>query len=168
MSNWHTNIRKNSMGANLTDSIRWKSLIGFFLLCFLIFAFGGLFQPGQWYSELNRAPWSPPNLAFPIVWSVLYICIAITGWQIFNTEESSLKVLWVSQLILNAAWSWIFFGQHWVLIGLIDLILIDLILITLIYKAWQGGHTLIAILMSPYLAWLLLASSLNAYILIYN
>jgi len=146
----------------------WRSLPVFFLLCFSIFAFGGLFQPGQWYEQLNLAPWTPPNLAFPIVWSVLYVCIAIAGWRIFSTGNIHLQTLWLIQLILNGVWSWIFFGKHWVLLGLIDIVLIDFVLMLLIFKALQSEHKIIALLMTPYLLWLLLASSLNAYILIYN
>lgn len=139
--------------------------------CAAALIIGGLFSPGQWYESLNRAPWSPPNIAFPIVWTVLYILIAIAGWKIFSLPKShsaDLRFLWLSQLIANAAWSWIFFGEHWVLLGLIDIFLIVSLVSTLSVKAWRRGFYAISYLMVPYLAWLVLASTLNLYILLMN
>ena len=146
----------------------WQSLLAFLLICFAVFAFGGLFQPGDWYAQLNRAPWSPPNIAFPITWAFLYVMIAISGWQLHHSNNQSLKVLWWSQLIFNALWSWLFFGQHWTLAGLIDLILIDMLVINLALKAQRAGFTLSCLSLLPYIAWLLLATSLNTYIVFAN
>ena len=146
----------------------WRSLVVFLLLCVLVFAFGGLFMPGDWYLGLNRAPWSPPNIAFPIVWTFLYICIALAGWKIFHHSDSTLKALWGLQLAFNALWSWVFFGQHWVLLGLLNIILIDALVINLILKARRAKLVAVYRLLVPYLGWLLLATSLNAYILFAN
>lgn len=152
----------------LNTRSKWQSLAFFLLLCFLVFAFGGLFRPGYWYLALNKAPWSPPNIAFPIVWALLYICIAIAGWQIFRRGNSCLKTLWSVQLILNALWSWVFFGQHWVLMGLLNIVLIDALVINLILKARRIELNSVSLLLAPYIAWLLLATTLNAYILLAN
>lgn len=137
------------------------------LACLTALAIGGLFQPGVWYTQINIAPWSPPNYVFPIVWTFLYVCIAIAGWLIFKQGNALLKFLWCIQLCLNAAWSWIFFGEFWTVIALIDIILIIVIVCILIAKCW---HTLRATsyLLIPYVAWLLVASSLNLYIIIAN
>lgn len=144
-----------------------RNLILCSIACFTVFAFGGLFTPGEWYTQINIAPWSPPNLAFPIVWSILYVCIAIAGWRIFNQENTSLKMIWVTQLILNGLWSWVFFGKHWVLLGFIDILLIITLVFTLIIKCWSNFRAC-SYLLIPYLAWLLLASSLNLYIFLAN
>lgn len=149
-------------------SEKWPSLMAFILLCFLVFAFGGLFQPGEWYTTLTKAPWNPPNIAFPIVWVFLYICIAVAGWRIFHSGNQTLLILWCLQLILNGLWSWVFFGQHWLGIGLINIILIDILVINLILKARRSGLVLVSLLLTPYIAWLLLATTLNAYILLAN
>ena len=146
----------------------WQSLLVFLLICFLVFAFGGLFRPGEWYLALNKAPWSPPNIAFPIVWSLLYTCIAIAGWQIYHRGNTTLKILWGLQLVFNALWSWMFFGQHWVLLGLVDIILIDGLVINLMLKARRVGLSSTSLLLVPYIAWLLLATTLNSYILLAN
>jgi len=145
-----------------------KHLPIYFGACLAVFLFGGLFQPGDWYTSLNRAPWSPPNIAFPIVWSILYIMIAVSGWLIFATDNSQLKRLWIIQLILNAIWSWLFFGQQWLLIGLIDIVALALCVLMMVVVSWRAKLKLVSLLLIPYLIWLLLASSLNTYIVLNN
>ncbi len=145
----------------------------FYVLCLLVFLFGGLFQPGDWYTQLNKAPWTPPNLAFPIAWTILYVMIAIVGHQISKLGDSSLLILWFLQLGVNALWSWVFFGQNWTVVGLIDLLLLFLIVAIMAYRlATMNSNTvntkLTAWLLAPYLVWLSLATSLNAFIVLNN
>ena len=148
--------------------MNWPSLVASLVACFLVFAFGGLFLPGEWYIALNKAPWTPPNIAFPIIWALLYACIAVAGWLIFHRGNSTLRILWTLQLGLNALWSWIFFSQHWVLIGLLNIMLIDAIVINLILKARRVSLGSVSLLMAPLVVWLLLATTLNGYILLAN
>lgn len=138
------------------------------IACLATFAFGGLFIPGDWYASLNRAPWSPPNIAFPIVWFILYLFIAISGWHLFSTKHKHLQKLWCLQLGINAIWSWVFFGQHWVLLGLINILVLGLIVGLLMIKCYKNKLAFSTYLLTPYLAWLALAASLNAYILLNN
>jgi len=149
-----------------------KALLLCFAASFAAFGFGGLFVPGEWYAGLNRAPWSPPNIAFPIVWSFLYVLIALAGWKVFCSNNQQLKTLWLAQLALNAIWSWVFFGQHWIVTGLVDIVLIVLLVGLIIVGALKLPSTndgrWIAGLMTPYLMWLALATSLNAYIALMN
>jgi benzodiazapine receptor len=147
---------------------KWPSLIVFLLICLAVFSFGGLFRPGEWYLALNRAPWSPPNIAFPIVWTFLYVFIAIAGWQLYHQGNSTLRTLWASQLILNGLWSWVFFGQHWVAVALVNIVLLDVLVINLILKSRRAGLAMSSLLLTPYIIWLLLATSLNTYILLAN
>ncbi len=147
---------------------QWLLLPVFILICYTVAYAGAFFEPGAWYEDLKRAPWSPPNIAFPIVWGILYLFIAISGWLIFNYEITKLKALWVIQLILNAAWSWVFFGQHWVAFALIDLLLIVTTVSILIVLCWRHQLKISAFLLIPYLLWLSIATSLNTYIFIAN
>ena len=107
-------------------------------------------------------------MAFPIVWGILYLFIAIAGWLIFNQQVVKPKILWLLQIILNAAWSWVFFGQHWVGAGLINLILILTTVGLLIRLCWRQQLKLATFLLIPYQLWLVIATSLNVYILIAN
>ncbi|NNC99015.1 MAG: tryptophan-rich sensory protein [Gammaproteobacteria bacterium] len=147
---------------------RLKSLPIFLIACILTLGFGGLFLPGPWYESLHKAPWNPPNVVFPIVWSALYLLIAVAGWLIFTHSDLRLKQLWVLQLLLNGAWSWIFFGQHWVLVAMVDIALLNVVVATLIWRCFRSCLPAAGWLLLPYLLWIALASSLNAYILIAN
>lgn len=154
------------MSANLRLSHWW--LPAFIIVCYLVAAFGAQFSPGNWYEGLQRAPWNPPNAAFPIVWTVLYAMIAVAGWLIFSAQDTSLKLLWTAQLLLNGMWSWIFFGQHWVGIALLEIVVLVVVVLLLIKRSFDAKQTLAACLHGPYLVWLLLATSLNAYIVVFN
>lgn len=146
----------------------------FAVLCLTVFLFGGLFQPGQWYATLDLAPWSPPNIAFPIVWSALYVLIALSGYQLASSRNLGLLKVWYLQLALNALWSWLFFGQHWTVLGLTDLIILLCLVSYLIINSLKRDNEnrkqlmAVALMLTPYLLWLGLATSLNAYIVIYN
>lgn len=152
----------------MTKRAWYHQLWAFGVICLAALLFGGLFQPGEWYQALNRAPWSPPNIAFPIVWSALYIMIAFAGYLAAGLDDARLLATWYGQIALNAAWSWIFFGQHWVLIGLINLLLMLILVGYFIVRGLQKTPKLASLLFIPYFVWLCLASSLNAYILIHN
>jgi tryptophan-rich sensory protein len=146
----------------------WRTLPLYLLACLVVLAFGGLFSPGEWYTSLNRAPWSPPNIAFPIVWSFLYVLIGIAGWLIGQSKSKFLLKLWLSQLVLNALWSWLFFGMQWTTIALIDLLVITVLVGFLIFRCLQQGQKLTAGLLIPYLLWLMVATSLNLYVVAMN
>lgn len=146
----------------------WGKLALFVLLSYAVFAFGGLFQPGDWYLSLNRAPWSPPNIAFPIVWFILYGLIAIAGWLVYAQSSRLLKWAWALQLLLNSLWSWIFFEQHWVLAALVSLFIITFLVLLLIVQCYRKSMRIVTWVLCPYLAWLLIATSLNSYVLLYN
>ena len=47
---------------------------------------GAIFKPGEWYQELRRPSWTPPNWAFPLVWSILYIAIGVAGWLVWEAR----------------------------------------------------------------------------------
>ena len=70
----------------------------------------------EWYESLEKPPFNPPDLAFPIAWTTLYTLIAISGFRVWRTEKGSERTralaLWTTQLALNAAWSPIFFGAR--------------------------------------------------------
>lgn len=168
-----SNITKNntqidSEAKRMNKLISLKSLPMYIVLCIAVLGFGGLFTPGEWYQGLNKAPWSPPNIAFPIVWTVLYGLIALAGWRIALAGHAGLIKLWFVQLFMNAIWSWLFFGQQWVAAALLDILLLTLLVSLMIWRSMNLKLNLVAIMLSPYLLWLCLASSLNLYVLLYN
>ena len=126
-----------------------------------------------WYAHLNQPSWTPPNWAFPVVWTLLYILMAVALWRLWNglahgQAVRSLILLFLLQLALNAAWSPVFFLLHRTPSALIIIGALDVVLAILIAGAWRAGQRAVAGLLSPYLAWVLYATTLNAGIVVLN
>lgn len=85
-------------------------------------AVGGLATDAQsdWYRSLDLPPWQPPGVAFPVVWTGLYASIAgaagqaVTAYQQQGRRDEA-TAMWralAANLMLNAGWSFTFFGRH--------------------------------------------------------
>ncbi len=138
-------------------------LIGFVAACFLAAATGILFKPGAWYEQLKKPSWRPPNRLFAPVWSVLYLMIAFSGWLVWYTAGLGALgplVLYAIQLLLNAAWTPVFFGLHRLDLGFAVIVLLWLSIAATI-AAFASVSAAAAWLMIPYLAWVTFASLLN-------
>tara|TARA_R110002012_G_scaffold79518_3_gene202298 strand:- start:1138 stop:1605 length:468 start_codon:yes stop_codon:yes gene_type:complete len=135
------------------------------LLVGLTASTGARFSPDSWYRELRKPTWTPPDIAFPIAWGILYVLMAIAAWRIYMAEDSAWRtaslVIYALQLIVNAAWSWLFFGRKQIAGALMDIVAL-LILITVAIVLFSQASALAAWLMVPYWLWVLLALSLNA------
>ncbi|HKK46497.1 MAG TPA: TspO/MBR family protein [Balneolaceae bacterium] len=148
----------------MTTAKKTLGLAGWILLCSLAGIFGAQFEPGTWYQLLNKPAWTPPNWIFPVVWPILYILMGISVWMLWKMKETSIwqtEFTWFFvQLILNALWSWIFFGLHMIGTGLAEILLlwISILFTTLLF--WKRNH-IAGILLIPYLAWVSYASALN-------
>ena len=128
-------------------------------------AFGGRFRPDEWYRALDKPAWNPPNWIFAPVWMLLYAAMAVAAWVAWRSGAGIWRTvglsLWLTQLIANAAWSWIFFGRHrpgWALLDIA--VMFVLILATLL--AFFRLSPVAGWLMVPYLAWVAFAGCLNA------
>ena len=147
----------------------WVGLFGWLAGCALVAALGGLasVDAPAFYAELSKPGWAPPAGAFGPVWGVLYTLMAIAAWLVWRRAGWAGARLalscFVLQLALNAAWSWLFFG--WRLGGpaLLDVGLLLLAVLATIATFWRHDR-LAAALLLPYLAWLGLASALNAWV----
>ena len=99
--------------------MHWLSLAGLIVLCEGVGLMGGRWTgpeiPG-WYRTLAKPSFNPPSWIFAPVWSTLYLLMAIAVWLVFNSPASSARtlglILFILQLALNLAWSWIFFRKH--------------------------------------------------------
>ncbi len=141
----------------------------FLVLAFAAAAFGSLFPPGAWYAELAKPPWTPPNWLFAPVWTVLYVLIGVAGWRLWLAGEAARMalVLWAVQLVLNALWSWIFFGLHAPGPALVEiLLLLSAIAATMVAAARPCPA--VVWLLAPYLAWVAFATALNAALWLLN
>lgn len=125
--------------------------------------FGAQFQPGPWYQGLQKPPLNPPSWVFGPVWSVLYLGIAVAGWLVWRARPASPTplTLWGSQLVLNAAWSMLFFGLHLPGFALLEIVLLLALLIATTVLFFRV-RSLAGALFVPYTAWVSFAAYLNA------
>ena len=144
---------------------KWGSLLAFLLLTGACAWFGAQFEPGVWHAGLVKPDWNPPNKVFAPVWSALYLLIAIAGWLVWRDRPAewtrTALLFWFVQLILNALWSWLFFGLHQPLWPLIDIGLL-LIVIVGFMVATRKAAPLAMWLFVPYFLWVAFATALNA------
>lgn len=119
-----------------------------------------------WYPNLVKSSLTPPDIAFPIVWPILYFLLAIVGAILFQTKRHfspKIKAIYLIQLILNWMWSPIFFNLHEIGLALILLIAMVILTATLTTRLWRQ-HMKLSILLVPYLLWISFATYLNAVI----
>jgi benzodiazapine receptor len=125
---------------------------------------GALFRPGAWYEKLEKPRWRPPNWLFAPVWSLLYLAVALAGWLVWRQTGIAGGALPLSlyaiQLLLNAAWTPIFFGLHRIGAALIEIIALVVAIVLTMFAFWQVDVRA-ALLLLPYLAWVIFASSLT-------
>lgn len=156
---------ENGQAAIDAPGPRWLGLFGWVFVCFLAFAFGGRFRPGDWYLTLAKPFFTPPSWVFAPVWAVLYSLIAVGAWMVWrpNGFRGSARlplILFLIQLVMNAAWSWLFFGKQRMDWALIDIIALFVLLIGLIVLFHREDEKAAWFLM-PYTGWIAFASLLN-------
>jgi benzodiazapine receptor len=137
---------------------------GWLVLTFGAAWLGSRFLPDEWYQGLNKPSWNPPNAIFAPVWTVLYVMMAVAAWLVwrgFGLGGALLPLgLFILQLLLNAAWTWLFFGRHRPDQALIDILILWVVLLGTLISFWSRV-SLAGALLVPYLAWVSFASVLN-------
>lgn len=145
----------------------WE-LIGALALPFGAAAIGGSVTVSNiptWYAGLAKPGFTPPNWVFGPVWTLLYILMGVAFYRVIrngcNDQPAKVAtVFFVLQLILNAAWSVVFFGQHDLYGGVVVIALLLLALIGTIITFYRIDR-LAAWLLLPYLIWSLYATALT-------
>jgi tryptophan-rich sensory protein len=117
----------------------------------------------SWYDELIKSSLNPPGFVFGIVWPILYLLMAIVSFQ----ASEKIWKLFILQLILNAAWSWIFFYFQAPIIALLDIVFLIVINLKILSQL-RSLSTLLFSLYLPYLLWLFFATFLNISIIYLN
>ncbi|MCW8856182.1 MAG: tryptophan-rich sensory protein [Kangiella sp.] len=155
----------------LTKTKDLLGLFGWLIVAFFAATIGAIasVDAGDFYSQLVQPTWAPPGWLFGPVWTVLYAFMGIAAWLVWRERynlNASLKriyaglTVFLMQLVLNALWSWLFFG--WKLGGwaFVDIIVLW-IFIGFTVVGFLRVNKLAAILMAPYLLWVLFAAVLN-------
>jgi translocator protein len=120
---------------------------------------------GQRYLALDTPAWAPPQDAFGIVWPILYVLIAVAGWRVWRAARGvsgarNALTLWLAQLAVNAAWPGIFFGLNEFGIAIAVIVLLDVLVVATILR-FRRHDRWAALLLVPYLVWILYATALN-------
>lgn len=149
---------------------RWRDF-----LMLLVFA-GGCLVAGSivgaftgpavegWFETIRLPDFQPPSIAFPIVWTILYLVMGTAAWLVWRRDGlSGAKTalsLFAVQLVLNLCWTPVFFGAQSILGGLILIVVILSAVMATTIAFWRIS-TLAGVLFLPYLAWVAFATYLN-------
>ncbi|TPW27818.1 tryptophan-rich sensory protein [Martelella alba] len=133
------------------------------------FVIGMLNLPGEWYGELAKPVFNPPDWLFAPVWSLLYVLIGWVGARVFLARRIRPRLMldWAVLLVLNFLWPPAFFGIQLPMLGLAIIILLFLGLLCFVAYAWRHDRVS-AVLFLPYLVWVGFAMALNGAIVYLN
>jgi len=116
------------------------------------------------YCALSRPAWAPAASLFGPVWTVLYLLMAIAAWRVWlraGFAEARLELsLFLAQLVLNGAWTWLFFSLHKGLWAFTEIVILW-VCIAAVTALFARRDRLAGALLLPYLAWVTFAAFLN-------
>lgn len=139
-------------------------LLGYAAAVTLAASIGGVAASGsrETYQQLEQPPFAPPGWLFGPVWTVLYAFIAIAGWLVWRRVGFDRSMApYAVQLVLNAAWTPLFFAAGWYGVALVEIVvLLAAIGVTVAMFAQRSRPA--ALLLLPYGAWVAFATCLNA------
>ncbi len=143
--------------------------MGFVGLALLVWAANGAITASTvhgWYHTLARPPAAPPDWIFAPVWTALYATIGVSAWLVWrrldtatHRKRAALRT-WGWQLLANALWPAAFFGLQNPGLGL-AVIAVMLIAIAATMRAFWPLQRAAAVLLLPYLCWVIFATYLN-------
>lgn len=130
---------------------------------------GLLISPFMDYNSLEKPFLSPPSIAFPIVWTILYILMGVSYGILKSNDLTNQEIdfIYYLQLAFNALWSIVFFIFKWRLFAFLWIIVLDILVIFMIKKFYEKNK-ISGLLQIPYLLWILFASYLNLAVYILN
>ena len=126
----------------------------------------------DWYETLQKPAFTPPAIAFPIVWTTLYAVMAVSVWTFWRRAETATLrkrgLTWFGiQLALNVAWTFAFFGLHRPLYGVAVIFMLLLaIVITIVF--FDRASRTASLLLGPYCLWVAFAAALNVGVSVLN
>lgn len=123
---------------------------------------------GEWYTTLRKPTWQPPANVFAPVWTVLYILMGVASWRVWSAGGGEHPLaLYAVQLVLNLAWSLLFFRAKSLTWALLDITALWGVLLTTVAAFFKVDRVAGA-LMLPYLAWVSFAGVLTATLYVQN
>lgn len=155
-----------------TWRIKWKAMIFSLLISLGVGALSSLLTSNamRQYSAIRRPALSPPAVVFPIVWTALFILMAVSAYLIYESncpEKKNALTVYAIQLIVNFFWPLFFFNCRAYFFSFIWLLLLWVLVLIMIFLFWKCHHTA-ALLQIPYIIWLTFAAYLNYSVWILN
>jgi tryptophan-rich sensory protein len=128
----------------------------------------------EWYDQLSKPFFAPPNWLFSPAWAVMFLLMAVAFylvWQKWPAKEAKMAMsLYLAQLALNVVWNFLFFGQQnssGIMLALAEILVLLAMIALTTYRFYQVDRRA-GYLMVPYLLWVAYAACLNAAILLMN
>ena len=150
----------------------YKRLLLFIVINFSALAIGTwLMNDGPrtaWYINLNQAPWSPPGWVFGVAWSSIMLLFSVYMaflLQVYTSKK--VMLLFSTQFVLNVFWNYLFFNQHLISLGLLNILFFTILMFYFLVNFKQTLKSK-SFFVLPYCLWLVLATSLNLYIALFN
>ncbi|WP_225034677.1 TspO/MBR family protein [Winogradskyella sp. SM1960] len=150
----------------------------YLFILFLIINFGALALgswfmgdavTGDWYSNLNKAPWTPPGWVFGAAWTLIMVCFSIYLSYLFSIRKSKFVIfVYTLAVLLNMSWNYVFFNQQLTQLGFVNIILLTLVILYFFITFGDDKLSRLKYLLLPYIIWLCIATSLNAYVVFNN
>ena len=120
-------------------------------------------EDNPWFAELVKPDVMPPGIAFPIAWTILYVLMGLALAMILDARGAARRgpalALFAAQMMLNLAWTPVFFGMHQVVPALV-IIAVLFVLVVITAVLFGRIRTAAGMLLVPYLAWLAFAGAL--------
>ena len=125
---------------------------------------GVLSSPGSpWFRALEKPAFYPPEIAFPVVWTLLFTLMGVALWLVWRSDADGRRLalgLFVAQMAFNVAWTPAFFTLEVLLLGLLVIVALWILVVATIV-AFDRVDRRAAALLVPYLAWVTFAAVLN-------
>jgi len=124
-----------------------------------------------WYAALNKPWFSPPNVVFAPVWTILYILMGLALFLIWRSPRNRTRdigiALFAAQLVINVIWTLAFFGLQNTLYGLLTIIPLWILIAATIYQFYKVEKWA-SYLLVPYIVWVSIATALNTSVFLLN
>ncbi len=145
----------------------WIGLVVILAICFAVAGLGGAATSPEiptWYQKLAKPSWTPPRWLFGPVWTVLYAFMAVAAWLVWKRAgwqgSNGALTIFAIHLVLNLAWSFIFFKYHLTGWAFAEIVLLWIAIAVTMVK-FAPISAVAALLFVPYLIWVTYASALN-------
>jgi Tryptophan-rich sensory protein (mitochondrial benzodiazepine receptor homolog) len=148
-----------------------NNILGITIVLFFGLGIGALFGAGDsaWYQTLKKPAFNPPAVVFAPVWILLYIIIGyVFGTVIDKNPKSIILQIYIIQLILNFSWTPAFFYFNRIDIALLIIVLLVGLILIIECLLIGAQDKKSALLLLPYLAWMIFAALLTYQIFVLN